>query len=165
MDTSRTIQTRRPGFTLVELTIVILILAILAAIVMPKITESSDESRIAATATTVAGVNAKIQEVLAQQGDYPATVQASWFLSGKLPENAWALDYSGTTIWVDNTATLSQTHPALKHIRNLGTFWYNPSNGRFRALVPLQATDADTLDLYNACNASAATSINATTGG
>ena len=42
---------RRPGFTLVDTMIVVLILAILAAIVAPKFTEAVDDSRDAALCT------------------------------------------------------------------------------------------------------------------
>ena len=158
---------RAAGFTLVEMTIVVLILAILAAVVIPKITAGADESRTAACATTVKSVEAKVQERLAQTGTLPAALDADWFADKTLPINPWDMDYTAaaTTIWVDSTATETQTHPALKHIRNLGTFWYNPKNGRFRALVPTQSNDTETLQLYNECNAAAAGTIGATVGG
>ncbi len=155
----------RRGFTLVELTIVILMLSILAAMVIPKITQGSDESRAAAAATTVQSVQAKIMEVFAQTGEYPATIDPDWFAHNELPANPWDLSYTGARVWYDSSATGAQTHPLFKHFRGTGVYWYNPNNGRFRALVPTQATDAETLDVYNNSNGAGATDLTQITGG
>ena len=158
-------QTRARAFTLVELTIVVLMISILAALVVPKISAGSDESRAAATATTVNAVQTKVFEYNAINGSFPATIDKNWFADKSLPSNPWDLGYSGTSVQYDTAASASDTHPAFKFFRNNGVFWYNPKNGRFRALVPAQTTLEETLVIYNKSNGVTLGDINATTGG
>lgn len=158
-----------PGFTLVELTIVVLMLSILAAMVIPKISSGTDESRTSATAATVKSVNTMIQFEINDpdnvNGDIPATIDPDWFANKQLPVNPWDEGFSGPRVEVDATAGADQTHPVFKTFRGNGVFWYNPSNGRFRALIPDQG-DADVnLELYNAVNSAAITGWDQTTGG
>ncbi|MEM1446094.1 MAG: prepilin-type N-terminal cleavage/methylation domain-containing protein [Planctomycetota bacterium] len=157
-----------PGFSLVELTIVVLILSILAAMVIPKISSGTDESRTSATAATVKSVNTMIQYEINDPdngGAIPATVDPGWFANNQLPVHPWDESYSGTRVEIDATATAQQTHPTFKTFRGTGVFWYNPRNGRFRALIPDQGDANANLDLYNAVNASAITAWDQTTGG
>lgn len=160
----------RPGFTLVELTIVILILSILAAIVIPKISAGADESRTSATASTVKNVQTMIQFATNNPqtnptGDIPATIDPAWFADNSIPVNPWDETYAGARVNVDATATADQTHPASKAIGSNGVFWYNPSNGRFRALIPDQGNAADNMKLYNAVNSTGITAWDQITGG
>lgn len=62
------------GFTLVELLIVVIILAILAAIVVPQFASSTDDAKIAALDSTLASVRSAIDLYYQQhRGRYPGS--------------------------------------------------------------------------------------------
>ena len=65
------------GFTLVELLIVVIILAILAAIIIPQFTGATDDANQAAYDTNVANVRAAIDLYRQQHNAYPGAVTSS----------------------------------------------------------------------------------------
>ena len=65
------------GFTLVELLIVVIILAILAAIVVPQFTATTDDARQAAYDSNLAALRSAIELYRQQHGAYPGAVAAS----------------------------------------------------------------------------------------
>ncbi len=64
------------GFTLVELLIVVIILAILAAIVVPQFASSTDDAKISALDTTLSNMRAAIDLYYQQHGSYPGSTTA-----------------------------------------------------------------------------------------
>ena len=64
------------GFTLVDLLIVVIILALLAAIVVPQFASSTEDAKLAALDTTLANVRASIDLYKQQHNDYPGAVTA-----------------------------------------------------------------------------------------
>ena len=66
---------RRPsgGFTLVELLLVLVILAVLAAIVVPKFTKRSEQARIAAATTDIANLGTSLDAFEIDTGRYPTS--------------------------------------------------------------------------------------------
>jgi type II secretion system protein G len=62
----------RQGFTLVELLIVVIILAILAAIVVPQFVASTDDARLAALDSNLRNIRAAVALYNQQHGEYPA---------------------------------------------------------------------------------------------
>ena len=64
---------RRRGFTLIELLLVLVILAILAAVVVPKFTGRSDDARIAAAKTDIAQMETALDAFEVDAGRYPAS--------------------------------------------------------------------------------------------
>lgn len=65
------------GFTLVELLIVVIILAILAAIVVPQFASSTDDAKLASLDSTLSNVRSAIQLYYQQHGKYPGVVLAT----------------------------------------------------------------------------------------
>ena len=59
------------GFTLVELLIVVIVLAILAAIVVPQFSAASNDAKLRALDTTLANMRAAIDLYYQQHGKYP----------------------------------------------------------------------------------------------
>lgn len=151
------------GFTLVEILIVVVILGILASIVIPQFSSATDQSKSVAAASIVRTVQAKIFEDYATQGEYSATIQEDWFVEGSLPINPLSPQQKTPVVLYDAAATADMTHPATKTVGVTGAFWYNLSNGTFRALVPAQDTQAETLTLYNTANSSGVASYGDTT--
>ena len=143
--------TQQPGFTLVEILIVVAILGILAALVAPRYLKASADSKAQAAATTVIAVQSKINESEALTGSFPAAIDPTWFADNALPSNPYDPTHA-TPILYDTSASTEITHPRIKFIRNNGAFWYNPNNGRFHALVSRQPSNDETLALYNSAN-------------
>jgi len=65
------------GFTLVELLIVVIILAILAAIVVPQFASSTDDAKLSSLDTTLSNMRSAIDLYYQQHGNYPARVASS----------------------------------------------------------------------------------------
>jgi prepilin-type N-terminal cleavage/methylation domain-containing protein len=63
---------RASGFTLVELLIVVIILAILAAVVIPQFAASTDDAKDASLDTTLANMRATLDLYYQQHGEYPS---------------------------------------------------------------------------------------------
>ena len=69
---TRSARPRESGFTLVELLIVVIILAILAAIVVPQFVASTDDAKIAALDSNLRNFRSAIALYNQQHGEYPA---------------------------------------------------------------------------------------------
>ncbi|MFK8017940.1 MAG: type II secretion system protein [Gammaproteobacteria bacterium] len=69
-------QTQR-GFTLVELLIVVIILAILAAIVVPQLGSTTNDANQAAFDTNLANMRSVVELYRQQHGAYPGAVASS----------------------------------------------------------------------------------------
>ncbi len=144
---------RAAGFTLVEILIVVIILGILAALVMPKFTSASQESKAAAAAAICRNVQQKVLEYRSTHGQYPDDIDPTWFAGKALPKSPFDPTHE-TPIEYDTASPESVRHPRFKFTNaSTAPFWYNPANGMFRARVTAQATTAKTLELYNKANA------------
>ncbi len=64
---------RQRGFTLIELLLVMAILAILAAVVVPKFTRRSEQAREAAAKTDVSSIETALDAFEVDTGRYPST--------------------------------------------------------------------------------------------
>ena len=68
---------QQKGFTLVELLIVVIILAILAAIIVPQFTAATDDATQSAYDTNIANIRAAIDLYRQQHNEYPGAVTST----------------------------------------------------------------------------------------
>jgi len=87
-------RTLEKGFTLVELLIVVIILAILAAIVVPQFASSTDDAGVSSLDTTLVNMRAAIDIYEQQHGDYPGENTA---VAGACPASGTAGTGTGAT--------------------------------------------------------------------
>ena len=74
MSTRRRVTGRaRGGFTLIELLLVLVILAVLAAVVVPKFTGRSEQARIAAAKTDISAIELQLDAFEIDAGRFPTT--------------------------------------------------------------------------------------------
>ncbi len=91
------------GFTLVELLIVVIILAILAAIVVPQFAASTDDAKISSLDTTLANMRAAIDLYYQQHGEYPSAITAAGGTACAVPADgtgAGAADTRALHFWI-----------------------------------------------------------------
>jgi general secretion pathway protein G len=83
---------KRGGFSLMELLAVVTILGIIAAIIVPRVSVSSDTAKEKVNAHNKATINAAVERYYIEQGDWPAAdlsdigADEDYFPDG-IPEN------------------------------------------------------------------------------
>lgn len=88
----RAARKQRRGFSLMELLAVVTILGIIAAIVIPRVTSSSDTAKAKVNLHNKATINSAIERWYVEKGSWPATnladiaADATYFPSG-IPTN------------------------------------------------------------------------------
>jgi len=97
------------GFTLIEVLVVIIILGLIAALVVPRITGRLDEAKVEATKIQMLAIKDALEQYKLDNGTYPTTEQglkalvekpntpplpSRWrpYLD-KLPQDAWGRDF------------------------------------------------------------------------
>jgi general secretion pathway protein G len=108
---SRHILRSEHGFTFIEIMVVVAILAILAALVVPRIMGRTDDAKRTAAKVQIRNIEGALQLYKLDNGVYPSTEQGlkalvlkptvgvipkKWKLGGylpKLPEDPWATPY------------------------------------------------------------------------
>jgi prepilin-type N-terminal cleavage/methylation domain-containing protein len=68
---SRPLRRRRGGFTLIEMLVVVLIMALLMGLLVRHMRNADDRARRAATTKTIEQVSAALEEFFAEYGQYP----------------------------------------------------------------------------------------------
>ena len=67
------IRAAHGGFTLIELLLVLVILAVLAAVVVPKFTNRSEQARLTAAKTEISGLELALDTYEVDMGRYPTS--------------------------------------------------------------------------------------------
>ena len=109
MFTNRTLRRAgMRGFTLIELLVVIIILAILAAVVIPRVIGRTDDAKIAAATANVSTFDNEMEKYKLDTGNYPTSDQGlnalmtdmvqngKWngpYIKGSLPNDPWGHPY------------------------------------------------------------------------
>ena len=95
--------TKKKGVTLIELLIVVLILAALSAIAIPRISQSAQNARQNACDTNVDVINSAIEMYNADTGGYPAALTDVTGSVTYFPDGAPACPLGGTYIMGANS--------------------------------------------------------------
>jgi general secretion pathway protein G len=74
---------RAPGFTLIELMVVILIIGVLAALIVPKVMSRPDEARVTAAKSDIATITQALNLYKLDNQRYPTTEQGLLALAKK----------------------------------------------------------------------------------
>ena len=102
----RTTTLRRQAFTLVEMLLVLVILAVLAAIVIPKMSGRSQQAKVTAADTQIRGFETALDMFEADTGFYPKSLDAlinepsgarGWkgpYLKQGIPLDSWGNPYT-----------------------------------------------------------------------
>jgi len=101
-------RTGRKGFTLIELLVVILILAILAALIVPRVVGRTADAKRAKAATDIATLSSLLQQFKLDTGRFPTTEEGltslrtapadvnNWkgpYTTKPIPTDPWGFDY------------------------------------------------------------------------
>ena len=89
-------QRKKKGVTLIELLLVVVILGVLAAIAIPKITASSTTAKLNACKTNIDILNSQIEMYRVDTGDYPATLATLTSDPNYFPEDVPVCPSNGT---------------------------------------------------------------------
>jgi general secretion pathway protein G len=99
---------QRRGFTLIELIVVVLILAILAALIVPRVVGRSGDAKRSKAATDIATLSSLIQQYRLDTGRFPTTEEGllalreapadveNWkgpYMTKPIPPDPWGFDY------------------------------------------------------------------------
>ena len=90
------IKMKRTGVTLVELLIVVLILAALSAIAIPRISQSATSAKSNACATNIDIMNSSIELYNAEEGDCPSALTDVTEDTDLFPDGAPTCPLEGT---------------------------------------------------------------------
>lgn len=68
-------NTTQSGFTLIEIMVVVVILAVLAGLIVPNVVGKGDQARVKTTETTLSRISSELEGYRVDNGRYPTTGQ------------------------------------------------------------------------------------------
>jgi len=135
--------------------VVIVVIATVAAIAVPRMSRAAAGARESACR---AGLRTYLQALELYQGEhgtYPSGITPSILSTRELIPNPFGGSLTNP-ILRDSSGDASLQHPMTKRFRAdnpaAKTWWYNPANGAFRALVPQTGDAAWDAALYESLN-------------
>ncbi len=167
---------RRTGFTLIELIAVLVVLAILSGVALPKYFDYREKAQISAaqgarSALSTAVVNMYLANQSQGIDEYPASLGEvldnddskhlynPWWTPA-IPVYINDPNAGPDKLFVQNKILDQSPRPGAY---GSGAIWYNPTNGQVNFRVPRQSTNAETLELFNLVNQTNCTRMNQTT--
>lgn len=83
----------RPGFTLIDFIVVMVILGILATVAMPKFSDLTESAKVSNAKNSLQAIRSSVtleyaDNIQAGNPTYPAQVTGAYFRSGRVPMNA-----------------------------------------------------------------------------
>jgi len=104
------VRKKSKGVTLIELLIVVLILAALSAIAIPRISQSAHNAKRNACDTNIDIMNSAIEMYNADQGQYPDALSDVTGSTTYFPDGAPSCPLSGSYTMSDTTHRVSCNH-------------------------------------------------------
>lgn len=127
-------RTRRSGFTLVEILIVVIILGILAAIVIPQFTDASTNARTNSMTSSLQTVRSQLELYKVQHNDnYPALDTFSAQMTAKTDISGAAGDDFGPYLHDVPPNPFTNTNTVGAGEVGSSAWYYNATTGEFRA--------------------------------
>ncbi len=152
---------RARAFSLLELVVVVVIIGVIAAIAVPRMSGFAAGSKVQAAASSVRTMQEKVIEYQGLEGAWPTTIDPNWFMGGRIPGNPYATTQKHNVQAVAGGAAV--TEPTVKVVGGgKAAYWYNRDNGQVRARVADMGSASATIALYNAVNGTRVTALNQT---
>lgn len=164
---------RRRAFTLVELIAVLVVLAILAGVAIPRYMSHRERAEVSAAKGARAALVTAVEHwrmndaiVNGSEGGYPPNLDdmletqdgnhlLNPYHDPEMP--VYDIDRGGPNKLYMRHKTIERAVQS-----GWGSIWYNPDNGRVMFRVPEQSTNQATLDLFNEVNGTSVTGWNQT---
>lgn len=140
-------MSRKSGFTLVELVVVVLILGILAAIAAPKIITNTGEAEDSGIAQTLSNIRDAIELYRAESGVYPPNASAN-ALHTELDGYLRGANFPKVKVGAQNSADI--VNDMVEPVTSTGGAqgWvYNPNSGEI--IINSNATMSDGVTKYD----------------
>lgn len=149
------------AFSLLELVVVVVIIGVIAAIAVPRMSGFAAGSKVQAAASSVRSMQERVIEYQGLEGAWPSAIDPNWFMGGRIPSNP----YSGTSPRGVQAVKggVEATEPTIKIVGGgKAAYWYNRDNGQVRARVADMGKASATIALYNVVNGTGVTALNQT---
>jgi prepilin-type N-terminal cleavage/methylation domain-containing protein len=149
------------AFSLIELVMVVVVLGVIGAIAVPRLSGFGERAKVSAAAANVSIVKSRIEEYIAVEGVPPTAISGDWFAGKRVPKNPFATTGDPRQVQAVSGG-VGVTEPSIKTIEGRVSYWYNRDNGEFRARVATKGSAEATLAVYNTVNGTSLADANAT---